>query len=98
MVPLRDGTFPVPTGMHISGGPTWFAKADSGLTVHRGERGVEVHNWKARHKWIGRVGMTYLDYHVPTGRYSDYPSGLGPEINMPMRGGPKKDFFKDEDF
>jgi len=75
MVPLRDGSFPVPTGMHISGGPTWFAKADIGITVHRGEHGVEIHCWKCRHKWIGKQGMVLVDYDVPTGRYKDYPTG-----------------------
>ncbi len=70
--PGRDGTFPLPTGMHISGGVTWFAKADIGITVHRGDKGVEIHNWKTRHKWMGKQGMTYLNYDVPTGRYSDH--------------------------
>jgi twinkle protein len=75
MIPRQDGTFAIPTGMHISGGPTWFAKADCGLTAHRGERGTEVHSWKVRWKWVGRANeMTYLDYHVPTGRYTDYPT------------------------
>ena len=75
MIPLKDGTFPVPTGMHISGGPTWFAKADLGITVHRGNQGVEIHCWKVRLTWIGRQGMVYVDYDVPTGRYSDYVGG-----------------------
>ena len=85
MIPLKDGTFPVPTGMHISGGPTWFAKADLGLTVHRGNMGVEIHCWKARLKWIGRQGMVYVDYDIPTGRYSDHkhdPTSQEPVSNI----------------
>jgi twinkle protein len=81
MIPNRDGLFPVPTGMHISGGPTWFAKADLGITVHRGETGTEIHCWKARLKWIGKQGMVYVDYDVPTGRYSDY---TGSDNHTPM--------------
>ena len=72
MVPNQDGIFSIPTGMHISGGPTWFAKADVGFTVHRGTKGVEVHCWKVRDKYVGSLGMTYLSYDPPTGRYSEY--------------------------
>lgn len=67
--PREDGTLPVPKGMHISGSAAWFAKADVGLTIHRGNLGVEVHCWKVRFKWIGKTGDTVLGYDVPTGRY-----------------------------
>ena len=67
--PRDDGTMPVPVGMHISGSAAWFAKADVGITVHRSTAGVEVHCWKMRHKWIGKQGIEFLDYDVPTGRY-----------------------------
>ena len=66
-----DGSFPVPTGMHISGSAAWFAKADVGFTVHRGQQGVEIHCWKVRFKWIGQTGMRVIDYELATGRYSD---------------------------
>lgn len=69
-----DGTYAVPKGMNISGSAAWFAKADIGVTVHRGGEGVEIHVWKVRFKWIGSIGMCLLDYHVPTGRYSDHKS------------------------
>jgi len=71
MYPNADGTYPVPKGQSISGSAAWFSKADVGLTVHRGLAGVEIHCWKMRYKWIGNQGMTYIDYDVPTGRYSD---------------------------
>lgn len=95
MVPLKDGTFPVPTGMHISGGPTWFAKADLGLTVHRGAMGVEIHCWKSRVKWVGKQGMVYVDYDVPTGRYRDYPGGQPIDISKKMG---RSDDYGDLDF
>ena len=69
MQPKEDGTYPVPKGMNISGSASFFSKADIGLTVHRGENGVEIHNWKSRFKWIGEQGMAYLGYDIPTGRY-----------------------------
>lgn len=96
--PGRDGSFPIPTGMHISGGVTWFAKADIGITVHRGKKGVEIHNWKTRHKWMGKQGMTYLNYDVPTGTYSDYQGGTPPTGPMSMLSGNKYiDKFTDID-
>jgi twinkle protein len=66
-----DGTFPVPNGHHISGSADFFNKADVGLTVHRGQNGVEIHCWKVRHKFIGQTGMRILGYDIPTGRYFD---------------------------
>ena len=62
-----------PKGQHISGSAAWFAKADMGITVHRKGNDVEVHCWKSRFKWIGKMGMVELDYDLPTGRYFDVP-------------------------
>ena len=62
-----------PKGQHISGSAAWFAKADMGVTVHRAGNATEVHVWKCRFKWAGSVGMVGLDYHLPTGTYSDKP-------------------------
>jgi twinkle protein len=90
IAPRPDGTFPVPTGMHISGGVTWFAKADVGITVHRGSTGVEIHCWKVRHKWVGQQGTAFVDYDVPTGRYSDYALGA-PVAALPTTGNPNAD-------
>lgn len=64
-----------PKGQHISGSAAWFAKADCGVTVHRNGDQTEVHVWKSRFKWVGRVGKIELNYDLPTGRYSD----LAPE-------------------
>ena len=61
----------VPKGQHISGSAAWFAKADMGVTVHRNKNQTEVHVWKSRFKWVGSVGMVDLNYHIPTGTYSD---------------------------
>jgi len=60
-----------PKGQHISGSAAWFAKADCGITVHRVGNQTEVHIWKSRFKWVGKIGMTELKYDVPTGVYSD---------------------------
>jgi len=60
-----------PKGQHISGSAAWFAKADMGVTVHRAGNQTEVHVWKSRFKWVGAVGMVELNYHLPTGTYSD---------------------------
>ena len=70
MYPKEDGSYSVPKGMNISGSAAWFAKADLGITVHRGDDGVEVHCWKSRFKWVGQQGMALLDYDISTGQYS----------------------------
>ena len=70
MYPKEDGSYSVPKGMNISGSAAWFAKADLGITVHRGEDGVEVHCWKSRFEWVGQQGMALLDYDISTGQYS----------------------------
>jgi twinkle protein len=67
--PKEDGTYPVVTGMHVSGSSSWFSKSDVGVTVHRGKSSVEIHCWKCRFKWIGQQGVAHLSYEVPTGRY-----------------------------
>ncbi len=70
--PNSDGTYAVPTGHNVSGSAAWWAKCDLGITVHRGNEGVEIHCWKARMKWIGQMGMTILKYNVLTGTYTDF--------------------------
>ena len=68
-----DGSYPMPKGYDISGSAAWFAKADSGLTVGRGQvAGYSVvSSWKARHKRLGKLGFASLAYDVQTGRFSD---------------------------
>lgn len=65
-----------PKGQHISGSAAWFAKADMGVTVHRNDGQTEVHVWKSRFKWVGKVGMVELNYDLSTGTYSDKQSSL----------------------
>ncbi|HAO00777.1 MAG TPA: hypothetical protein DCQ42_03395 [Halomonas sp.] len=72
MYPREDGTYAVPKGMNISGSAAWFAKADLGITVHRGEDCVEVHCWKSRFKWTGQQGTALLTYDLSNGRYRDF--------------------------
>lgn len=67
----QDGETPVPTGYDILGSSHWFNKCDFGLTVHRSQGVTMVRCWKARFKWIAKNGDAFLQYDVPTGRYSD---------------------------
>jgi twinkle protein len=61
---------PRPDGMAISGSMAWWAKADCGLTIHRGSGvSVEIAVWKCRYRWIGTQGETTLDYNKVTGTY-----------------------------
>jgi twinkle protein len=62
---------PRPDGMAISGSMAWWAKADCGLTVHRGKPNVEIAVWKCRYRWIGQQGETSLVYNRSTGSYSE---------------------------
>ena len=72
MYPDTNGKIPVPTGYSISGSASWFAKADMGITVQRGEAtDVDIHVWKCRFKWIGKQGIARLEYYCPTGVYSE---------------------------
>ena len=64
-----DGKVPVPGGYDISGSAAWFAKADFGMTVDRQKGPPEVHIWKARFKWAGKMGSAILNYHPASGRY-----------------------------
>jgi twinkle protein len=69
--PNQDGSMPVPKGSHISGSAAWWAKADIGLTVHRGDSDVQIHCWKARFKWLGQTGQRNIGYNVVNGKYFD---------------------------
>lgn len=91
MYPNADGTMPVPKGMSISGSASWFAKADLGITVHRGDQGVEIHCWKSRFKWIGSQGMKLLNYDIITGKYSDEIEIKGSDMTPTSRSNPFND-------
>jgi len=61
---------PRPDGMAISGSMAWWAKADCGITIHRGKDNfVEMAVWKCRYRWIGSQGETKLGYNKITGTY-----------------------------
>jgi len=69
-----DGALPVPTGYDISGSAAWFAKADLGLTVHRPNPGeahetTELHIWKAKRSWMGKVGKASFWYSPDAHQY-----------------------------
>jgi twinkle protein len=68
----RSGVdLPRPDGMSISGSMAWWAKADCGLTVHRGDPNVEIAVWKCRYRWVGTAGETQLAYDKVTGTYNE---------------------------
>jgi len=61
---------PRPDGMAISGSMAWWAKADCGITIHRGkDNSVEMAVWKCRYRWVGTQGETKLGYNKTTGTY-----------------------------
>jgi twinkle protein len=63
---------PRPDGMSISGSMAWWAKADCGVTVHRGQGAiVEVAVWKCRYRWVGTQGETQLLYNKTAGVYTE---------------------------
>lgn len=81
----ESGRIPPPGGYEISGSAAWYAKADCGLTVHRGLQDceTEIHLWKVRFKWVGKQGMTMLAYDPETGRYTDGRTSRLQATNLP---------------
>lgn len=70
----RVGKKVVVTGHDISGSAAWYSKSDFGMTVWRDLDGVEpseVHIWKVKWSWLGRVGNTTLAFDPITSRWSD---------------------------
>jgi len=59
-----EGNYQPPKGFDISGSAAWFSKPDFGLTVHRVPQSdeVEIHVWKVRFDWLGKVGKTTIRY------------------------------------
>ena len=68
---IRDGKKNVCTGVDVAKSYAWFSKADTGLTVYRGEEGVEIHNWKARWGWQGKLGSVNMTFNPVNGRYTE---------------------------
>ena len=70
MYPDSSGQTQIPTGHHISGSASWFAKTDHGITVDRADgEGVTIMSWKCRFRWLGEQGMIKLGFDEKTGRY-----------------------------
>ena len=81
-----DGSFPIPTGYDISGSAHWFNKADMGLTVHRPDflsSKTEVHMWKVRFSFTGKVGKTEMTYDAPSGIYLEKFTGCEFDDDLP---------------
>lgn len=64
-----DGKVRVPGGYDISGASHFFNCADVGLTFHRTQEGPEMHVWKARFLWSGKLGKVELGFDPPTGTF-----------------------------
>lgn len=67
----RTGKKQVVTGLDIAKSMSFYAKADIGLTVYRTADSVQIHNWKTRFTWWGKVGMVELDFDIENGRYKE---------------------------
>lgn len=69
----ENGKTPVPKGYEISGSANYINKCDFGLTVHRGEEDgeVQLHVWKCRFAWAGKMGMTEVIYDPVSTRYRE---------------------------
>jgi len=76
----KEGKYEAPTAYELSGGATWYAKADSILCVFRPfefseinyERTyVDIIVQKAKPKEVGQKGIFQADYNWHTGRYFD---------------------------
>lgn len=95
----EDGTVPIPRGMDISGSVAWYARADSGLTIHRDpeNRGVsQVISWKARFSHSGSEGKAELYFDPVTQTYSEQPfASIGPAVYNMSNGDPWS--FSNED-
>ncbi len=68
---------PRPDGMSISGSMSWWAKADVGITIYRLDKNTEVNVWKCRYRWVGKTGITELNYDNSTGTYSEISDPFG---------------------
>jgi twinkle protein len=81
----HGGEVPMPGGYDISGSAAWFAKADAGISVGRGQgEGItHVRSWKTRDKWLGKLGDAALAYQIETGRYADSRVFDKIEVNVP---------------
>ena len=67
----KDGKKNIVSGVDISGSMAWFSKCDIGVTVARGELGVEIHCWKCRFGWNGSLGSAILSFNPVCGRYEE---------------------------
>lgn len=67
-----EGSAPRPGGMNVHGSMAWWAKADCGVTVHRGEQPgtTLIDVWKCRYRWVGKQGQAQLSYDSSTGGFS----------------------------
>ena len=75
----QDGKIMVPGGYDISGSANWFNKTDNGITVHRTKESptiAEIHVWKIRFAWLGKMGNTKLSYNTVTTRYEEIPEEI----------------------
>lgn len=61
-----------PGGMQVHGSASWWAKADCGITIHRGQQQNEsiIDVWKVRYRWVGQQGSATISYDPICGAFS----------------------------
>lgn len=80
-------------GNDISGGVTWWAKCDFGLTVYRDEDATRVKVWAVRNAHLGQNGTVDLMYNTNTASFEDRDTFLlGPEPRTKRRSDDFDDF------
>lgn len=72
----QDGKTTVANGMDLAGSMHFFNLTDNGITVYRdhAKKLVDVHIWKVRWRFIGKVGKSSFVYEPKTGVYSEVSS------------------------
>lgn len=70
--PDKERKIVFPTVSEISGGAMWWNKADYAIVCHRPDKTkneMVVSVQKVKQKWMGKVGVSILDYDWKSGRY-----------------------------
>lgn len=104
----ESGRMPIPRGYDISGSAAFFAKADIGWSAARPEMHqssneinpeaipcTEVHVWKVRYKWLGKLGSVPLEYNPVTSQYTEMVVPDWGDVDDARGNRSAKAFFRD---
>ena len=66
-----NGAYEVPKGYDIADSSNWFNFPDNGITVYRNmeTQQTEIHRWKVRFWYTGKLGITYMKFDVNNSRF-----------------------------